>query len=200
MSKKCLIFQQAELLQSRLLCLLDLTCLLCLWWNNTEKWCNMNYIQLLFKLTMHLKVAQNMETESFILALRRFIAHQGNIRMIRWDNGWNLVVWKSKLQRTISKMDQEKISLFLQNNGTDWLGHMGEQSSFMRSHGKSLLVADKITMWGNNSISEATWCKFEGQIINHSNDRNWKCKFKTFDCGKLQWYWKCEIHQKGFMA
>ena len=43
----------------------------------------MNYIQLLFKLAMHLKVVQNMETESFILALRRFIAHQGNIRMIR---------------------------------------------------------------------------------------------------------------------
>ena len=47
---------------------------------------------------VHLKVAQNMETDSLIQPLRRFIARRGNIRLIRCDNGTNFVGAKSELQ------------------------------------------------------------------------------------------------------
>ena len=70
---------------------------------------------------MHLEVVQNMETDSFIQALRRFIARRGNIRQIRCDNGTNLIGAKSELQRSLSQMDEDKISHFLQNDGTDWV-------------------------------------------------------------------------------
>ena len=70
--------------------------------------------------TMHLEVVQNMETDSFIQALR-FIAHRGSIRLIRCDNGNNFVGAKSELQRSLSEMDEDKISHFLQNGGTDWV-------------------------------------------------------------------------------
>ena len=70
--------------------------------------------------TMHLEVVQNMETDSFIQVLR-FIAHRGSIRLIRCDNGNNFVGAKSELQRSLSEMDEDKISHFLQNGGTDWV-------------------------------------------------------------------------------
>ena len=70
---------------------------------------------------VHLEVVQNMETDSFIQALRRFIARRGNIRLIRCDNGTNFVGVKSELQRSLSEMDEDKISHFLQNGGTDWV-------------------------------------------------------------------------------
>ena len=62
---------------------------------------------------VHLEVVQNMETDSFIQALRTFIARQGNIRLIRSDNGTNFGGAKSELQRVLSEMDEDKISQFL---------------------------------------------------------------------------------------
>ena len=58
---------------------------------------------------VHLEVVQNIETESFIQTLRRFIAHRGNIKLIRCDNDTNFVVNKSELQRSLSDMDEDKI-------------------------------------------------------------------------------------------
>ena len=62
-----------------------------------------------------------MKTDSFIQVQRRFIAHRGNIKLIRCDNGTNFVGAKLKLQRCLSEMDEDKISHFLQNGETDWV-------------------------------------------------------------------------------
>ena len=40
---------------------------------------------------VHLEVANTIDTDSFIQALRRFIARRGNMRMLRPDNGTNFV-------------------------------------------------------------------------------------------------------------
>ena len=69
----------------------------------------------------HLEMVQNMETDSFIQALRRFIVRRRNIRLIRCDSGTNFVGAKSELQRSLFEMDEDKISHFLQNGGTDWV-------------------------------------------------------------------------------
>ena len=40
---------------------------------------------------VHIEVVATMETDSFIMALRRMIARRGNIRSMRSDNGTNFV-------------------------------------------------------------------------------------------------------------
>ena len=40
---------------------------------------------------VHIEVVATMNTDSFIMALRRMIARRGNIQMIRSDNGSNLL-------------------------------------------------------------------------------------------------------------
>ena len=108
-----------------------------------------------------------METDSFIQALRRFIARRGNIRLIRCDNGTNFVGAKSELQRSLSEMDEDKISHFLQNGGADWVtwknnppsgSHMGGVwehqiksarvilSALLKQHGTSLNDESLITL------------------------------------------------------
>ena len=116
---------------------------------------------------VHLEVVQNMETDSFIQALRKFIARRGNIKLIRCDNGTNFASAKSELQRSLSEMDEDKISHSQQNCGTDWViwknnppseSHMGGVwerqiklarvilSALLKQHGRSLNDESLITL------------------------------------------------------
>ena len=108
---------------------------------------------------VHIEVVASMETDSFIMALRRVIARRGNIRTIRSDNGSNFIGAEKELSKAFNEMDHTKISNFLQGNGTDWLvwikntptaSHMGGVwerqirsarnilSSLLKTHGRSL--------------------------------------------------------------
>ena len=104
-----------------------------------------------------------METDSLIQALRRFTACRGNIRLIRCDNGTNFVGARSELQRSLSEIDEDKISHFLQNGGTDWVtwknnppffGSLGAPdksarvilSVLLKQHGTSLNNESLITL------------------------------------------------------
>jgi len=69
----------------------------------------------------HLEVVSSMSTDSFILALRRFIARKGNVRVIRCDNATNFVGGESELRKAFCRLDHTKLNLFLSNLGTDWL-------------------------------------------------------------------------------
>ena len=40
---------------------------------------------------IHIEVVFSLRTDSFIMSLRRFVGCRGNVRMIRCDNGSNLV-------------------------------------------------------------------------------------------------------------
>ena len=89
------------------------------------------------------------------------------IRLIRCDNDTNFVGAKSELQRSLSEMDEDKISHFLQNGGTDWVtwknnppsgSHMGGVwerqiksarvvlSALLKQHGTSLNDESLITL------------------------------------------------------
>ena len=108
---------------------------------------------------VHIELVASMETDSFIMALRRVIARTGNILMIRSDNSSNFIGDKNELCKAFNEMDHTKISSFLQDNGPDWLiwikntptaSHMGgvwgQQirsarnilSSLLKTHGRSL--------------------------------------------------------------
>ena len=62
-----------------------------------------------------------METDSFIMCLRRFIGRRANVTMLRSENGSNFIGAGKQLSKGFLEMDQNKIRRFLQNLGSDWI-------------------------------------------------------------------------------
>ena len=81
---------------------------------------------------VHIEVASSLETDSFIQALRRFVARRGAVREIRSDNGTNVVGAENELRRAMKEMDHEKIRSFLNEQGGDWI--QWERNTPMASH------------------------------------------------------------------
>ena len=70
---------------------------------------------------VHIECTCSMDTDSFIQALRRFIARRGNIRILRCDNGSNFVGAQRELAKAFQEMDHQKIQHFLENLGSDYI-------------------------------------------------------------------------------
>ena len=66
-------------------------------------------------------ITRSLETDLFILALRRFVARRGNVRSIRCDNGSNFVGAESELAKAVQEMNNSKIKHHLLSQGTDWI-------------------------------------------------------------------------------
>ena len=81
--------------------------------------------------TVHIEVASSLDSNSFILALRRFIARRGPVREMRSDNGTNFVGARNELLQAIEEMDHEEIRVKLLKENIDWIfnppaaSHMG---------------------------------------------------------------------------
>ena len=69
---------------------------------------------------VHIEVSNSLSTDSFINALRRFVAVRGPISQLRSDQGTNFVGAKNELKNALSEMDKDKVSQFLLNNGCDF--------------------------------------------------------------------------------
>ena len=69
---------------------------------------------------VHLEIANSLETDSFINALRRFISRRGPIRQLRSDQGTNFVGARKELTQALAEMDQEKIKTTLLEEQCDW--------------------------------------------------------------------------------
>ncbi len=65
-------------------------------------------------------MTKTMDTDSFIQALRRFVARRGPVRTIRSDNGGNFVGAENELKKAWDEMDHAKISDFLKTENCDW--------------------------------------------------------------------------------
>ena len=70
--------------------------------------------------TIHIEVTFNLDTGSFILALRRIIARRENLRPIYSDNESNLIGTERELKKTYSEMN-DKIQSFMEGIGEDWI-------------------------------------------------------------------------------
>ena len=70
---------------------------------------------------VHTEVTFSLDTDSFILALRRLVARQGNIRSICSDNGSNFIGVEQELKKAYMAMDDKKIQPFLLEQGGDWI-------------------------------------------------------------------------------
>lgn len=51
---------------------------------------------------VHIKVTGDLSTDVFLLALRRFISKQGNVKVMRTDNGTNFVGANNELRGCIA--------------------------------------------------------------------------------------------------
>ena len=70
---------------------------------------------------VHIETSTTLETDSYINALRRFLAERGPVRQIRSDRGTNFVGAKRELADALKEMDHEKVSSHLLRENCDWI-------------------------------------------------------------------------------
>ena len=68
---------------------------------------------------IQIEMIKSMDTDSFILSLRRFIGRRGNTRTISCDLGSNFVGAERELARCWKEVNQEKLSEFMLQNSAD---------------------------------------------------------------------------------
>ncbi|XP_022795598.1 uncharacterized protein LOC111334170 [Stylophora pistillata] len=69
---------------------------------------------------VHLEISHGLGTDSFVLALRRFIARRGQVKQIYSDKGSNLIGGEKELLDAISDRNQEKIHNSLLQKDIKW--------------------------------------------------------------------------------
>ena len=69
---------------------------------------------------VHIEVANTLETDAYINALRRFICRRGPVRQMRSDQGSNLVGAKNELRDALNEMDHNKIKTEMLKTNCDW--------------------------------------------------------------------------------
>ena len=70
---------------------------------------------------VHIETTTSMDTDSFILALRRFLSRRGPVRSIRSDNGGNFVGVEEEMKKSLLEMDHDRIRAFLLTHECDWI-------------------------------------------------------------------------------
>ncbi|XP_074611043.1 uncharacterized protein LOC141865610 [Acropora palmata] len=69
---------------------------------------------------VHIKVANSLDTDSFLNAIRRFIARRGPPEEMRSDNGGNFVRGEKELREVIEEWNQSRIHDHLLQFNTKW--------------------------------------------------------------------------------
>nr|XP_039271502.1 uncharacterized protein LOC120345955 isoform X3 [Styela clava] len=69
---------------------------------------------------VHLESANSLDTDSFLNALRRFLARRGTIKQLRADCGTNFIGGRNELLKAIGEIDQCKVREYLLSNECDW--------------------------------------------------------------------------------
>ena len=69
---------------------------------------------------VHIEVANSLDTDSCLNALRRFICRRGQVKRIRSDNGTNFVGAQRELKEALAKMNQQRIQGALLQKGIQW--------------------------------------------------------------------------------
>ena len=80
---------------------------------------------------IHIETTRSLDTDSFINALRRFLARRGPVQQIRSDNGTNFVGAYRELRAALAEMEDGTIKQTLVEMGIEWIfnppaeSHMG---------------------------------------------------------------------------
>ena len=70
---------------------------------------------------VHIEVADSLDTDSCINAIRRFICRRGQVTIMRSDNGTNFVAAERELRVAIQQLDNERIERVLQPKEIKWI-------------------------------------------------------------------------------
>ena len=70
---------------------------------------------------IHIEVAPSLDTDSFVNALRRFIARRGQVQEIRSDNGTNFIGGERELREAIKGWNQAQINDILLQKEIKWV-------------------------------------------------------------------------------
>ena len=94
------------------------------------------YFEVLFTClasrAVRIEMTKSMETDSFRLALRRFIARRGNVRTIPCNNRSSFVGAEIESAKSMEEMNRSKIQRFMLNQNTDWI--MWKRNPPLASH------------------------------------------------------------------
>ena len=113
---------------------------------------------------IHIEVAHSLDTNYFLLTLRRFIGRRGNIRQVWCDNGSNFVGAVKELQKSFQDMSHSRINEYLQMHGADWITWINNSST--TSHIRGVWERQIITARGIlNALVKHTLEKFRQRII-----------------------------------
>ena len=70
---------------------------------------------------VHLERTTKLDTDTLILAVRRFIDRRGEVSSIRTDNGTNFVGAENELKKCLEEIDHEKVREYLLSKNCDWI-------------------------------------------------------------------------------
>ena len=71
---------------------------------------------------VHIEVAENLSGDSFLCALRRFVARRGHVKVLRSDKGTNFVGASRELREELEKLrtNEDVLHRTLLNHGVEW--------------------------------------------------------------------------------
>lgn len=93
---------------------------------------------------VHIEISNSLDTDSFIQALRRFIARGGNVKMIRSDNGTNFVGAEAELKEALKTMDHEHIKAKMRKAEVEWVFNPPAASNFGGVWERQIRTARKV--------------------------------------------------------
>ena len=124
---------------------------------------------------IHLEVANSLETDSYINALRRFICRRGPVRQMRSDNGSNFIGAQRELKEALAEMDRDQVKVEMLKENCDWFevkfnvpsaSHMGgiweHQIQRVRSVLSALLESNSQQM--NDEALRTFMCEAEAVV------------------------------------
>ncbi len=79
---------------------------------------------------VHIEVTASLDTDSFLLALRRFVARRGPVVQIRCDNGTNFVGAERELRDALAEMQRKDIHQQLLKRHIEWVFNPPAASHF----------------------------------------------------------------------
>ena len=92
----------------------------------------------------HIEISHSLNTDSFILALRRFIARRGPVKSIRSDNGTNFVRGCKELKEAINQWNKDHIDNFCKQRNIKWLFNPPSASHFGGVYEREIRTTRKV--------------------------------------------------------
>lgn len=127
---------------------------------------------------IHLETCNTLESDSFINALRRFLARRGPVKQLRSDQGTNLIGANNEMLAALKQMNMEKVGEFLVKENCDWVkfnfnvpsaSHMG--GSWERQIRTIRSVMETLLMQSGSQLDDESLRTFLVETENIVNSR-----------------------------